>query len=79
MNKKKFLNKSTSLPNLLEKNINKIEKKIMNNSNNIKDNEQLKENYYKNYASMRNLNNTNKIRNNFFADQIKHIDKDLFK
>ena len=77
--KKKFLNKSTSLPNLLEKNINKIEKKIMNNSNNIKDNEQLKENYYKNYASMRNLNNTNKIRNNFFADQIKHIDKDLFK
>ena len=77
--KNKKLSKSTSFPNLMENNMKKYEKKIMNYSNKIQNNKQSKENYFKNYASVRNINKANKIRNNFFAEHIKNIDKELLK
>ena len=79
--RKKGLNKSTSIPNIREKEFNRIkekyENKIMNYSNRLLENKnsKIKVNHLKNFMSMREPNRTNKIKKSFFDDKIKHFEK----
>ena len=79
--KKKRLNKTTSMANLREKEFRRIkekyEHKISNYSNSVIDNKilNINKNNLKNFASMRESNRTNKIKRNFFSDKIKNFEK----